>query len=339
MRKSRIIAPAGQPGIYHVFNRIANRAMLFDDVEKSRFLRLLNAVEAFSGVETLTFCVMTDHFHLLVMVPERKRVDDDELLRRLAFIHSPRTVSMRKKRWERMEKAGSKDAADAERDAFRARMYDLSGFMKTLKELYTEQYNKRTGHVGTLWTGRFGSVCIARDYTALMCVASYIDFNPVKARMAETPYAYRWNGVASRPDRIVKLVRIAREDPSGWDGPENPEARHLTDAECLEVYGNALSGRLPKPETARSDEPSETKAPVEEELKRKIAAGKPLTFGEMLHCDVALFTRSSAIGSFASLEAYVSRTGWRDRRTLSMHVSGLALATLHPLRGAIFRAA
>lgn len=337
MRNSRITAPAGQPGIYHVFNRIANRAMLFDDSEKDRFVRLLEDVEKFSGVEILTFCVMTDHFHLLVLVPEREAVDDEELLRRMELIHSPKTAALRRKRWERMEKAGAKAVADSERDAFRARMYDLSQFVKTLKELCTARYNRRTGHAGTLWTGRFGSVCIARDYNALMSVASYIDFNPVKARMALSPSAYRWNCMSSRPDRIVRLVRLARGD--AFDGGASGNVRHITDEECLEIYRSALDGRLANPETGRAEGRADISAPTKESLERKIKEKKPLSFIEMLHCDVALFTRAPAIGTHESLRGYVACIGGKDRRTPSPLLSGLSLATIRPLRGVIFRAA
>ncbi len=330
-----MLAPSGQTGVYHVFNRIANSSMLFTDDEKDRFMRLLRNVAKFCGVEVLTFCIMTDHFHILVMVPERQAVDDEELLDRLALIQTPQAVRRRMKRWERLEAAGLAETADAERDAIRARMHDLSGFVKTLKELYTAQYNKRTGHSGTLWAGRFGSVYVAEDYNALMSVASYIDFNPVKARMTASARRYRWNGVTSAPENIVKLVRIARGDTACGARPRG--VRHLTDSECLKVYGNALDGRLANRESGTTDESLDAEKTTKESIERKLAVKKPVSFFEMLHCDVALFTRAPAIGSFSALGA-LPRSGG-DRRAVVQFISGVAFAVLRPLRGIVIRAA
>ena len=335
MRTSRILAPDGRPGIYHVFNRIANAAMLFTDNEKDRFLRILRNAAKFCGVEILTFCVMTDHFHILVRVPERKSVENDELLERIAWIQSAAAVRRRMKRWERLESAGLAEVADAERDAIRARMYDLSGFVKTVKELYSAQYNKRTGHVGTLWAGRFGSVYIADNYNALMSVASYIDFNPVKARMTDSPLGYRWNGITSAPENIVTLVRIARGDTDCGDGPCG--VRHLTDHECIALYENALNGRLANPESGTAEMASVPEKPTKTSIERKLARKEPLSFLEMLYCDVALFSREPAIGSFAALGAL--RRHGKDRRVILQAVLGVSFAVFRPLRGIVIRAA
>ena len=334
MRTSRMLAPDGRPGIYHVFNRIANTAMLFTDNEKDRFLRILRNVAKFCGVEILTFCVMTDHFHVLVRVPERKSVDNAELLERIALIQTPSAVRRRMKRWERLETAGQAEVADAERDAIRARMYDLSGFAKTLKELFSAQYNKRTGHVGTLWAGRFGSVYIADNYNALMSVASYIDFNPVKARMTESPLGYRWNGITSAPANIVNLVRIARGDTDCGDCPRG--MRHLTDPECLELYKNALSGRLANPASGTTVNAPAPEKPTKASIERKLAGKEPLSFLEMLYCHVALFSREPAIGSFSALGTL--RRNGKDRRVILQAVLGVAFAAFRPLRGIVIRA-
>ncbi|MCK5924075.1 MAG: transposase, partial [Methylococcales bacterium] len=39
------------------------------DVEKEQFVRLMRLYEAFCGVRVLSFCVMSNHFHILVEVP------------------------------------------------------------------------------------------------------------------------------------------------------------------------------------------------------------------------------------------------------------------------------
>ncbi len=46
-------------------------------------------VADFSGVEVLTYCVMTNHFHILVRVPDGSevKVSDEELIRRYRVLY------------------------------------------------------------------------------------------------------------------------------------------------------------------------------------------------------------------------------------------------------------
>jgi len=81
-------------------------------------------------------------------------------------------------------------------DALRARMYDVSEFMKTFKQRFSIYYNAnhdRRG-AGTLWHDRFKSVLVEESESAQVTVAAYIDLNPVRAGVVEDPKDYRWSG-------------------------------------------------------------------------------------------------------------------------------------------------
>ena len=54
---------------YHLISRIAHRAFFLTEDERTRFVDLLRRAAAFSGVEVLAYCFMTNHFHILVYVP------------------------------------------------------------------------------------------------------------------------------------------------------------------------------------------------------------------------------------------------------------------------------
>jgi putative transposase len=58
-------------GVYHCVSRICDKAFRINEEEKGVFVRLMRGYERFCQVEILTFCVMSNHFHLLVRVPER----------------------------------------------------------------------------------------------------------------------------------------------------------------------------------------------------------------------------------------------------------------------------
>lgn len=66
-RKNRISVPNG---VYHVTTRIAHGAMLLkNDTIKERVVSAMYKTAAFSGVELYAWCVMDNHIHMLVYVP------------------------------------------------------------------------------------------------------------------------------------------------------------------------------------------------------------------------------------------------------------------------------
>ena len=60
--------------VYHLISRVAHRAFFLNAEERTRFVELLKRVAAFSGVDLLAYCVMTNHVHILVFVSEPKSV-------------------------------------------------------------------------------------------------------------------------------------------------------------------------------------------------------------------------------------------------------------------------
>ena len=67
-RKNRVVVPGGT---YHVTSRLAERAHWLEDPRlKDEIVRWLHDIAEFSGVELLAWCIMDNHFHILVHVPE-----------------------------------------------------------------------------------------------------------------------------------------------------------------------------------------------------------------------------------------------------------------------------
>ena len=56
---------------YHCISRIVDRNFVLGDLEKECFVKFMRAYEAFCGIKIITFCIMTNHFHILVEVPRR----------------------------------------------------------------------------------------------------------------------------------------------------------------------------------------------------------------------------------------------------------------------------
>ena len=56
---------------YHCVSRVVDRNFVLGDLEKEHFVKLMRGYEVYCGVRVLTFCIMTNHFHVLVEVPQR----------------------------------------------------------------------------------------------------------------------------------------------------------------------------------------------------------------------------------------------------------------------------
>ena len=72
MRLRRLKAPANHPvAYYHCLSRVVNRDFVFGPTEKEQFILLMREYEVFCGVRVLTYCILSNHFHILVEVPQR----------------------------------------------------------------------------------------------------------------------------------------------------------------------------------------------------------------------------------------------------------------------------
>ena len=207
MRTRRLKAhPDASSGFYHCMSRVVDRQLVFGDVEKEHFASLMRQYARFCGIQILTFCLMGNHFHLLIEVPKRpdSPPNDAELLQRIGAIYS--TVHVEKIRRQLADASLLSIQKDALRQHFWKRMGDLSQYLKELKQRFSQWHNLRQGRRGTLWEERFKSVLIGADGSALSTIAAYIDLNPVRAGLVADPARYRWSGygqaMASRPEAL-----------------------------------------------------------------------------------------------------------------------------------------
>lgn len=66
--------------------------------------------------------------------------------------------------------------------------------MRQLGQAYVTAFNRRHRRTGTLWDGRFKSCPVDSD-RHLLSAYRYIELNPVRAAMVESPEHHRWSSV------------------------------------------------------------------------------------------------------------------------------------------------
>ena len=184
---------------FHLMSRICDGLPFFDETDKEALTIVLRKLARFSGIKLLTYCVMGNHFHALVRVPERtewlKRFEgaegEERLMQHLRLFYSKAFVAGLKLEladWRRNGKAEEAERCVAD---LKRRFCDISVFMRAVKQRFSRWFNKRHGRRGGLWMGRFKSVVVegSRDQVssvknqgdALKVMAAYIDLNPVRA--------------------------------------------------------------------------------------------------------------------------------------------------------------
>lgn len=225
MRPLRYKGLPSDENVFHCISRIVNGEKLLNEEAREIFRRHLWQAAEFSGVELVTYCVLSNHFHVLVKIPAAPPLSlpDGELVRRWAILHPERITStashsrestspFRSKRsipvpsaaWLAAKLAAGGMEAEVWRRRLLCRMGDLSEFMKTLKHRFTIWFNDRHQRYGPLWAERFRAILIDPSRQCSETVAAYIDLNPVRAGLVRDPKDYRWSGYGEATGGIAK---------------------------------------------------------------------------------------------------------------------------------------
>jgi len=114
---------------------------------------------------------------------------------RLSLLYSELHVAEVRPQIQERKKARDWDGVEEVMGRYLDRMWDLSQFMKTLKQRFAQWFNKWHGRRVILWEVRFKSVIVEDGYVA-QGIAAYIDLNPVRVGMVNAPEKYRWSSYA-----------------------------------------------------------------------------------------------------------------------------------------------
>jgi REP element-mobilizing transposase RayT len=309
-----------KPVVYHCVSRVVERRFAFGDTEREQFRMIMRMMENFSGCRVLSYCIMSNHVHLLLEVPPMpaEGISDEEMLKRLGGLYTQGFVGEVAKQLKDARKIGSEAFAEAIRSRFTYRMHDLSEFMRTLMQRMTRWFNREHKRTGTLWEERFKSVIVESGDASRM-MAAYIDLNPVRAGMVKDPAEYRWSSYGEAVGGGAKgngkkaregLVRaIMGHKGAGFDAEKWKEAAKV----YRKMLGLALerkAGRAGEMVQAAKEKRSRKRlTPHAIEAAKNVAAEvgsesdvnatvlPELKMAEMLACRVRYFTAGAVIGS------------------------------------------
>ncbi len=342
MNSRRILIGSGEGrGYYHCVSRVVDRRIIFHASEKEVFRSILRKLERFLGVKVVTYCLMGNHFHLLLEVPDKEamsNLDAETLLELLPLLYDEVVVEQVAK-----ELAGARSSENRgwERrilERYERRRGDLSVFLKELKQRVSIFYNRRNDRVGTLWEGRFKSVLVEGGEEALRAVAAYIDLNPVRAGLVERPEDYRWSGygeacgagkgMEKAREGLISITREGLQNPPTADGGTPADLPDWGEAQRRYRLLLCAEGR-----EQRSDEVTGEggrRGIAAEECDRVAAAGGAMPLATALRRKVRYFSDGAVIGSAAFVDGVFVRLK-AEGRTGPKRTSGA-----RPMRGADF---
>jgi REP element-mobilizing transposase RayT len=302
MRTARIKAStATGDSIYHVMTRTVNGAFLFDDPAKETLRRQLRQIADFCGVTVLTYTILSNHFHVLLRIPQATPVSDAELLRRYSVLY-PKPTRFQQARLEVVQTWLT--TGDPEGELWRKRqlsvMGDVSQFMKLLKQRFSVWFNHTHNRFGTLWSERFKSVLVEPNEKVVETMAAYIDLNAVRARLVSDPKDYRFCGYGE----AVSGGEAARAGLRQIHGGETLPAWETAQAAYrLTLFGTGSAARPGQGIVSP------------EQLAEVIKTKGRLPVSTVLRCRIRHFTDGAVIGGqlFVAqhLASYRERTGRR----------------------------
>ena len=362
MRRPRLIAPKAHPvAYYHCVSRVVNRDFVLGDAEKDKMIEFMRTYELLYGLRVISYCIMSNHFHILVEVPQRP--DDDALPSDIGLVAKVR-ASLGEKIANNLESElsrhrdqGNITAAEALRERWFTRMWNVSTFMKVLKQRFSQWFNGKYARRGTLWEDRFRSVLVEGVGQALRAMAAYIDLNPVRAGICDDPKDYRWCGYAE----AVAGGKLARQ-AIAWLTELNPhggmkstgKASPVRQAskEALRKWRCHLFG-VPENEIRQAEEGTrEGKASIyrdrisRDKALEVLSKGGRLSEADYLRCKVRYFSDGAVLGGKSFVEGIFEacrdrfspkrKDGARPLRGLATSSKEERLFNLRQLRTGVF---
>jgi hypothetical protein len=251
LARREVIDPS-EVQVVHVLSRCVRRAFLCGEdpvsggsyEHRRQWIRdRLEFLASVFGIDCLTYAIMSNHIHLVLR--SRPDVvatwDDEDVARRWLRLFPKR----------RGRDGSAAEPTEAEIKAIvnqpdvlrerRRRLSDISWWMRCTTEHIARRANREERCTGHFWEGRFKCQLLLDEASLLAC-AAYVDLNPVRAAIAETPETSSFTGAKDRlddlrnrsgakRDRQRRRRHRERDRPgprSGWLSPV--EAKESSDA-------------------------------------------------------------------------------------------------------------
>jgi len=164
----------------------------------------IKTLAALFAIDIAAYAVMSNHYHIVVRIDRERALDwsvDEVLTRWTALFTGPMLVTKYLSDARSGMTQAEIDQVLTWAETYRVRLYELSWFMRTLNEYIARLANAEDQVKGRFWEGRFKSQALL-DEQAVLTAMAYVDLNPIRAGIAETPETSDYTSVQERLGQI-----------------------------------------------------------------------------------------------------------------------------------------
>ena len=180
---------------YHCISRCVRRAFLcgqdkltgqcYEHRRQWVEERMLFLAEHFA-IDICAFAVMSNHIHLVLCVESElcESWTENEVIHKWHQVYKGSPATQKYLDGDDLTPP-ELYAVSQYAELYRARLKDISWFMRSLNEPIARQANAEDKCTGRFWEGRFKSQPLLDEAAILSCMA-YVDLNPVRAKIAKS---------------------------------------------------------------------------------------------------------------------------------------------------------
>jgi REP element-mobilizing transposase RayT len=201
---------------YHCVSRCVRRAFLCgtDDVTGNCYEHRRQWIEDkifalgdIFAIDIAAYAVMSNHYHVVLHInaPQSEQWSQHEAISRWHQLFKGNLLSQRAIRGQPLDKV-EQQALDDIVENWRKRLTSISQFMQILNEFIAREANYEDNCTGRFWEGRFKSQALL-DESALAACMAYVDLNPIRAGMANTPEQSDHTSVKQRAEKAQQSAQ------------------------------------------------------------------------------------------------------------------------------------
>ncbi len=231
--------------VVHCVNRCVRRAFLCGidpltgmsyEHRREWIRKRIEFLAAQFAIDVMGFSVMANHLHLVLrnrpdIVPEWS---DDEVVKRWWQLFPSRRNTDKSAAEPTTAELNAIKADASKLKELRLRLSSISWFMRCTSEVVARQANAEEECTGRFWEGRFKATVLT-DEAAIAACMTYVDLNPIRAGIADSPETSEFTSIKERIDDLQQAeMKLAEEtkpptDP-GATSPDEPVRRRVSAA-------------------------------------------------------------------------------------------------------------
>ena len=190
---------------YHCVSRCVRRAFLCGhdrltgisyEHRRGWIAQRLQVLASLFTIDVCAYAVMNNHYHVVVKLDSSAVLTDEEVVARWLTLFKGPPLIQRHQTGAALSPVQCQTVSEII-NVWRSRLQDLSWFMKCLNEPIARQANREDNCTGHFWEARFKSQALRTQEALLTCMA-YVDLNPIRAGLAESPEASDYTSIQAR---------------------------------------------------------------------------------------------------------------------------------------------